>query len=146
VFVFLLAAGGTVRWSWLELPVLVAFLAVLASGLAMLLSALFVRYRDVEPIWDVVLQILFYATPIIYTIQTVIDKGGTGLAKAMMCSPFTAAMQQARHAVVDPSHPSAAAVLGSKILLLIPIGIAVGIFALGFGVFSRRAPRIAEDL
>src|SRR4051794_41804708 len=28
----------------------------------MLLSALFVRYRDVEPIWDVTLQIMFYAS------------------------------------------------------------------------------------
>ena len=35
----------------------------------MLLSALFVRYRDIEPIWDVVLQILFYVTPIFYTVD-----------------------------------------------------------------------------
>jgi ABC-2 type transport system permease protein len=146
VFVFLVAAGGSVRWSWLELPVLVVFLAILATGLAMLLSALFVRYRDVEPIWDVVLQVAFYATPIIYPIQTVITKGGPGLARAMMCNPFAAIVQQARHAVVDPSHLSTAAVLGSKLWLLVPLGITFAIFALGFTVFSHMAPRIAEDL
>jgi ABC-2 type transport system permease protein len=146
VFVFLVAAGGAVRWSWLEFPLLVAFLTVLATGLAMLLSALFVRYRDVEPIWDVVLQIAFYATPIIYPIQTVISKGSPGLAKAMMCNPFAAVVQQGRHAVVDPSHLSTASVLGSKALLLIPLGITIAVFAIGFSVFSRMAPHIAEDL
>ncbi len=39
-------------------------------GLAMLLSALFVRYRDVQPIWDVLLQITFYASPILYVIES----------------------------------------------------------------------------
>ena len=37
----------------------------------MLLSALFVRYRDIEPIWEVVLQVLFYATPIFYPIEAI---------------------------------------------------------------------------
>ena len=45
-----------------------------AAGIAMLLSALFVRYRDIEPIWTVVLQILFYVTPIFYTVSLVREK------------------------------------------------------------------------
>src|SRR3954471_12874349 len=51
VFVFFLLAGGSVRVQWLELPVLIVLLVILSTGLAMLLSALYVRYRDVEPIW-----------------------------------------------------------------------------------------------
>ena len=51
--------------SWLELPLIVAMLAVLATGIAMLLSALFVYFRDIQPIWDVLSQILFYASPVI---------------------------------------------------------------------------------
>ena len=35
----------------------------------MLLSALYVRYRDVQPIWDVVAQMLFYASPILYVVR-----------------------------------------------------------------------------
>ena len=66
VFVFLFVEGGSVRWTWLELPFLIAALALLSLGLSMLLSASFVRYRDVAPIWDVVLQALFYASPIFY--------------------------------------------------------------------------------
>ncbi len=47
--------------SWLELPLILAMLAVFATGLAMLLSALFVSLRDIQPIWEVFCQILFYA-------------------------------------------------------------------------------------
>ena len=52
-------------------PLLVGALALLVLGLAMLLSALFVRYRDVKPIWEVVVQLAFYATPVIYAIETI---------------------------------------------------------------------------
>src|SRR4029453_5599825 len=88
VFIFLIADSGSAHWSWLEMPILIAALAVLAAGIGMLLSALFVRYRDIEPIWDVVLQVLFYATPIFYTVQLVIDRAGQGWATAIMCNPF----------------------------------------------------------
>jgi ABC-2 type transport system permease protein len=146
VFVFLLAAGGTPRWSWLELPFIIAFLLVFVLGLAMLLSALFVRYRDVEPIWDVVLQVLFYASPIFYSVQVIIDKAGLDWARLVMCNPFATALQQAKHAVIDPSHMSAGQAFGSQAWLVVPVGIALGVFALGFVVFVRDAPRIAEEL
>jgi ABC-2 type transport system permease protein len=146
VFVFLLAAGGTPRWSWLELPFLVALLATLCVGLAMLLSALFVRYRDVEPIWDVVLQITFYATPIFYTAATVAEKASPTVAHIMMCNPFAAILQQTRHALIDPSHVSAATAIGGTARLLIPLGIIALAVAIGARVFVKRAPLIAEEL
>jgi ABC-2 type transport system permease protein len=147
VFVFLVASGGQPRWSWLELPVLIVVFTLFVLGLAMLLSALFVRYRDVEPIWDVVLQVMFYASPIFYTLETVNQKTGSHTASAIiMCNPFAAILQQARHAFIDPSHPSAAAGIGGTVRLLIPLGIIALLLVVGYRVFSRQAPRIAEDL
>ena len=58
------------RWTWLELPVLVV-LGLFVAGLAALLSALFVRFRDLRPIWDVALQVLFYGSLIIVPFETV---------------------------------------------------------------------------
>ena len=147
VFVFLVASGGQPRWSWLELPVLIIVFTLFVLGLAMLLSALFVRYRDVEPIWDVVLQVMFYASPIFYTLETVNQKTGSHTASdIIMCNPFAAILQQARHAFIDPSHPSAAAGIGGTVRLLIPLGIIALLLVVGYRVFSRQAPRIAEDL
>ena len=146
VVVFLLAAGGEPRWSWLELPFLVVALAALASGLAMLLSALFVRYRDVEPIWEVVMQVMFYASPVLYTLQQVQTQAGATAAHLLSVNPFTAILQQARHALIDPSHLSAAQALGGAARVLIPLGLIAIVCALGYRVFSREAPRVAENL
>ena len=49
--------------SWLELPLIVLMLTVFTTGMAMLLSALFVRFRDISPIWEVLSQILFTPRP-----------------------------------------------------------------------------------
>src|SRR4051794_805508 len=145
VFVFFLLDGGSVRVQWLELPVLIVLLVILSTGLAMLLSALYVRYRDVEPIWDLSLSIVFYATPIFYTVNTVAERAPR-LEPWLMLNPFAAILQQARYAVFGEGHPSAAAVIGSNARLLLPIGIALGVLAMGWLVFSHRAPTIAEEL
>jgi ABC-2 type transport system permease protein len=145
VFVFLFAAGAEVRWSWLELPFLFTALAIFAAGLGMLLSSLYVTLRDMRPIWDVLLQVFFYASPIFYPIDVVIERNET-LATLLMCNPFAAILQQARHALIAPSHPSAADAIGDPALLLIPLAIAVAVVAAGFLRFRRTAPRIAEVL
>jgi ABC-2 type transport system permease protein len=145
VLVFLLAAGGEVRVTWLEMPILVGMLALFAAGLGMLLSALYVRYRDMKPIWDVSLQVLFYGSPVFYPIE-VVQQQSELAAKLMMLNPFAAILQQARYALIAPSHPSTAEVMGGYVYLLAPLGIGAAVILIGYRVFSRAAPRIAEQL
>jgi ABC-2 type transport system permease protein len=146
VTVFLLASGGTPRWTWLEMPLLLAVLTAMAAGIAMLLSALFVRYRDIEPIWTVVLQIVFYATPIFYTVSVVLEKSNETVVRLMLCNPFAAMLQQARFAFVDPSHPSLGAAMGGAVWIVLPLLVTVAVCIGGYVVFSRAAPRVAEEL
>ncbi len=143
VAIFVFASGVPVRLSWLMLPLLIMALVVFATGIAMLLSALYVRLRDVGPIWEVIMQVLFYGTPIIYVIELVHVEW---LQRLMMMNPLGAILQQVRHTVIDPGAPSAADAIGGAPYLLIPTAIVLGLFALGYWVFSREAPRIAEDL
>jgi ABC-2 type transport system permease protein len=145
VFIFLLVDGGSVRVQWLEFPVLILLLVVLSTGLAMLLSSLYVRYRDIEPIWDVFLSLMFYGSPIFYTISTVAKKSET-LAHIVMLNPFAAILQQSRYAIFGGGHPSAGAAIGGNARLLLPLAIAIAILVVGWLTFSRRAPRIAEEL
>ena len=100
IAVFMAAAGVPVRASWLVMIPLLGFLLVFATGLAMLLSALFVKYRDVQPIWDVVTTAAFYATPILYPIERVEIPWAREL---IMCNPLAVVVQQMRHSVFDPS-------------------------------------------
>jgi ABC-2 type transport system permease protein len=143
VGIFIVASGVEVRLSWLEIPLLIGLLTVLATGLATLLSALFVRMRDIRPIWDVLLQVVFYGSPIIYVIETVHSQTAREL---MMLNPLATIIQQMRHAVIDPTAGSAADVAGGWDRLVIPLAIIVGSFVLGLWVFDREAPRIAEEL
>jgi ABC-2 type transport system permease protein len=142
VFLFAVITGVYPDWSWLQLPVLIAILAVLATGTGMLLAPLYVRYRDVQPIWEVATQILFYASPILY-VATMVPED---FLQAYLCNPIATLLTQLRHAVVDPTAPTAADLIGGAGWLLVPAAVTAVVFALGAWVFSRDAPRIAENL
>jgi ABC-2 type transport system permease protein len=143
VGLFMAISGVEVRGSWVQLPVLLLGLVAFAAGISMLLSALFVRFRDMKPIWEVGLQVMFYASPILYPVESIPSEKAQHL---LMMNPLGAIIQQARHAVIDPSAPGAAAVTGSLWWMAVPVGLIAVLLVLGFWVFNREAPRIAEDL
>lgn len=146
VFIFALGSGVRPMVSWVELPVLIVILTVLAAGVAMLLSALYVYFRDVAPIWDVVSQILFYASPVIIPLLVVQNHLSGALLHLYMLNPLATVLEQFRHAVVTHAAAGAAVPLGGGIHLLEPIAIVLAIFVLGFVVFNRAAPYVAENL
>ena len=142
VTIFVLASGIEPRWTWLLVPVLVVAMIVLATGAAMLLSSLYVRFRDLAPIWEIVLQITFYASPVLYVISQV----PSNYQRPLAANPVGMVMTQMREWVIDPNAPSAADAIGGYARLLIPIGVIVVVFVLGLWVFQRETPRIAENL
>jgi ABC-2 type transport system permease protein len=158
VLLFALISGVTPMLSWLELPLILSLLVVFSTGLAMLLSALFVRFRDISPIWEVVSQIIFYGSPVIIPLSKVretllypkppaqADTIDHILYHIYMLNPLVTVFQQFRHAMVTHATLSAGQALGSWAGLLEPIGVAVATFALGFWVFNRSAPFVAENL
>ena len=143
ILVFALASGVRPHWRWVEVPFILLALFALSMGVATLLSALYVRFRDVKPMWDVALQILLYGSPVIYAIETISSREAQ---KIIMLNPLAALIQQMRHALIDPTAPSAATAAGGWVWLLIPAGITVALVGLGFWYFNREAPRIAEEL
>jgi ABC-2 type transport system permease protein len=142
VFIFAIASGVTPTWGWLELPVIIVLLTIFATGCGLVLSALFVRYRDVQPIWDVTSQVLFYASPILY-VATMVPES---YQRAYLANPISALLTEMRHAVVDPTARPVWDAIGGAERLLVPGGIVVAVFLLGLWVFTRGAPRIAENL
>jgi ABC-2 type transport system permease protein len=146
VMIFAVGAGVRPMLSWLELPLIVGALVMFAAGMAMLLSALFVHFRDIQPIWEVLSQILFYASPVIISIETVIERLSSTMLHVYMLNPLAAIFQQFRHAIIAHATPSAGQVLGSWAALLEPLGLVVVIFIVGFAVFNRAAAQIAENL
>lgn len=147
VFVFMLAYGIKPRLAWLLLPVLVLVLALLTGGLAMGLSALYVRFRDVAPIWSVVSQALFYACPIFYVVAGAGGKlHGEWLKRIYLFNPIAAVLTQARRSIIDPSIAGLPSLMGGLEWVAVPVGLSLCVFALGFWIFSRLAPGLAEEL
>jgi ABC-2 type transport system permease protein len=143
---FALAEGVTPMLSWLELPLIVGTLAIFATGIAMLLSALFVSLRDIQPIWDVISQILFYCSPVIISVETVSEKVSATVLHLYMFNPLAVVFQQFRYAIITHGTLSAGEALGGWGLLVAPLAIVFGVFMLGFSVFNRAAPQVAENL
>jgi ABC-2 type transport system permease protein len=141
VLVFLFAFGVEVTWTWLLFPVILALLLVFTTAVSMLLSSLYVRFRDVAIIWTVLVTVLFYGTPVLYPIEIVPDT----VKDVIHLNPLTPIFEQLRAWVIDPSAPGAAEA-ADGLLLAAPIAIYVAICALAVWVFNREAPRIAEEL
>jgi ABC-2 type transport system permease protein len=148
VLIFALISGVTPMLSWLELPLILTMLVLFSTGIAMLLSAMFVSFRDIQPIWEVISQILFYASPVIIPVESVRDKLAHEplLWHLYLLNPLVAIFQQFRHAMVNHAALSAGQLLGGWIYLLEPLGIVALTFAVGFWVFNRQAPSVAENL
>jgi ABC-2 type transport system permease protein len=117
-------------------------LLLFTTGVSLALAALYPRFRDVEQIWTVVARALFYASPVIYTIEFV-PESWRGVVAA---NPLTPILEQARIWIIDPAAPDLAETAGSVAALLIPAAIFVGACVIGLWLFEREAPRVAEEL
>jgi len=146
VLIFALAEGVRPMASWVEAPLIIGMLLVYCTGLAMLLSALFVQLRDIQPIWEVFTQILFYASGILIPVELMKARMSPELFHLFMLNPLAVIVEQFRHAMIDHSALSAGQALGGWWQLLEPLGIVAAIFVIGFWVFNRSAPLIAENL
>lgn len=149
VFAFMVFDGVHFGWSALLFPLTVLLLYVFALALSFFLSALYVKYRDIQHIWDVILQGLFYATPIIYPLQMVVTHSITG-AKLIMLSPVAVLLQESRVQLVGQENIITANQLfvgpNAAVFLVIPyIFIAVTVL-LAIIYFRKNQHQFAENL
>jgi ABC-2 type transport system permease protein len=142
VFVFILAYGVAPMWTWLLLPTVVLVLTVLTTAVSMLLSSLYIRFRDVLIIWSVLVTMLFYATPVLYPLSIVPEK----YQQILFLNPLTPLFVEARHWIIDPSAPNAVTAAGGWLDLAPSILIFLALCGTAVVVFNRAAPRIAEEL
>jgi ABC-2 type transport system permease protein len=89
---------------------------------------------------------LFYASPVIIPMVTVAKDLSPTLLHIYMLNPMAVAVQQFKHAVVNHAAYGAAAYAGGYALVGVSLAFVVTIFVLGFWVFNRAAPYVAENL
>jgi ABC-2 type transport system permease protein len=138
--VFILVFGVAPTWTWLLAPVLLLWLIGMTVPVAMILSALYPRYRDVGIIWNVFSMALFYGTPIIYIFSKV--QHDRTLGKLIAVNPLTPLFELARRWIITPGAP----VAGDPLQIAGPIASSILIWVLAVWIFRREAPRVAEAL
>lgn len=135
------------------LPIVIVEIYVFALGLSLLLSASFVKYRDVSFIWEVLMQAGFYLTPIIYPLTAIksITVFGTTIAsatihKVLLINPIAQAIQDARNIMVTKDSITITEVWGSSFARFIPFVIGLLILLLGIFYFKKESKYFAENL
>ena len=127
---------------------LVLELGALILGLSLLVSALFVFFRDLGHVWDILLQVLFYASAVVFPIVSVTQRlpltGGVRLI--LLMSPLAQIIEDMRHALVTPRAPWTLQIVGGAGRFLIPLALVVAFLLVGIAVFRRLAPHFAENL
>lgn len=149
VLIFMIVNGAEFRPTILLFPLVVVELYIFALGIAFLLSTMFVRFRDIGHIWDVIMQAWFYATPIIYPLTQLINVGWLSVAKlVLMLNPIAQIIQDARYLVVTTQTETIWGLVGQQcwLLKLIPLLIIAIVLLVGVTVFRRRSPYFAEEL
>lgn len=144
IAIFMIVAKVPVQGIIAYAPLLVIELFIFSIGLAFFLSALFVKFRDVNYIWEVIMQAAFYATPIFYPLASIPHK--YGIAKIIMLNPLAQIIQDMRHVVVTDKSPTIASAFGTGWVRLIPILITLFIALLSAIYFRRRSKYFAEEI
>lgn len=124
------------------LPLLILELFVFALALGFFLSALFVRFRDINYIWEVVMQAGFYGTPIFYPLALV----PVAYAKIQMLNPVAQIMQDARYAVISHQSPTISTVWETPVIRVVPVAITLAVVALAISYFRKRSKFFAEEV
>ncbi len=128
-------------------PLFFLELVVLILGLSLLLASLFVYYRDVGHIWEIVSLVLFYGSSIVFPFTVFVTEPGVRPMRDFWFAgfnPITQIVQDLRAALVDPGIHPTVHYLGSA--YPVPILLVVAVFVLGFAVFHRLTPSFAENL
>ena len=138
VLIVALLIGGNMVLPWL--PVLLLILmtwAVFVTGVALALSAANVFFHDVNYLWGILSQLLFYATPIIY------DANNPNLPRLLRIisahGPTGSFVTAVRNVMYDLRMPSAR----DLAILVVYAGAS---FSIGNFIFSHLSPRFAEEM
>lgn len=146
VLAFAIFTGVKYHLTVLWLPFNIILLFAVAFGLALILSTLYVKFRDVSHIWEVFMQILVYSMPIMYPISMVskVSIFGVSVAKLMMLNPIALAIQDIRHNLIALETPTFWTLFQNYWIAIIPISLAIFLVVFGLWYFNKNSKKFAE--
>lgn len=143
IFVFFASNSGLSPKSLIIFPLLLVELAIIATATGFFLAALYVKFRDIEHIWEVVRQALFYTIPIIYPLSLI--KSET-IHKIIMVNPLAQIIQDARAVITYPDQIQLDDAFGSFTAYIIPLVLVTIAVVVSTAYFKNQSKYFAEDI
>ncbi|MBR2795641.1 ABC transporter permease [Candidatus Saccharibacteria bacterium] len=144
VIVFALINGVTPSWTWFLIIPAILELYLFSLGIAFLLGSINVKYRDITSIWDVIVQALFYAVPIIYPISMVASTS-TLAAKIILLNPIAQAIQDVRYNLITTETITTWNYIFNP-SVIVPLVIVSVVLVFGAITFRRKSKFFAEEV
>jgi len=141
VFVFMIFTGTAPT---IEAPLFLLLLIelyALALGASLFLSALYVRFRDIAHIWEVIMQALFYSSGILYVLSAV----PAGFRPWLAINPIVQIVQDSRNVLTNVPVLSSMDVLGG-VIGIVPYVLPFIVLAIGIWVFTVSSKNFAENV
>ena len=145
VVIFSFLNGIHMSWNVIFVLPLLVELVLFATGIAFILATIFVKFRDLGPIWEVGMQAGLYGTPIIYPIIQVSQTHPT-IAKILMLNPMAQIVQDMRYILTfsNNTNPTLWQMTDKPYLIIIPYLIPFIIFGIGLWIFTKNSSKFAE--
>jgi ABC-type polysaccharide/polyol phosphate export permease len=135
-----LVVAGSPLLPWLPVTnLLMVLLATFAAGLGLALAAIGVYFRDLPYLWGIVLQVWFFATPIVYPPSLLEDKVPPWVDEVLSYNPMARFAAAFRRTFYDGTAPGVLSVLALAAL-------AVATLTVGWKIFDKLSYRFAEEL
>ena len=147
VLIFALVARVQFTWRVVLLPLNIIELYAITLALTLLMATMYVYFRDIAHIWEVLQQLVFYGMPIIYPLTYVTNRGGilADLARLELLNPFAQTIQDIRHNFIAPdTQPTIWNQFGNWGIRLFPLVLTVVLLWLGVYLFRRNSRKFAE--
>ena len=135
ILVFVIAGGITLTWNvlWYIPILLVQF--ILSIGIAFIVSSISVYVRDLIHILGILVQLMFYATPIVYALDQVPEK----FAWVAKLNPMAYLIENYRNIFYEGRMPNFE-------YLGIALAMGLGLCFIGYFIFKQLEKRFAEEL
>ncbi len=143
IVVFMLLNHVDLLRTTLWLPLILAEVYVLALGLSFFLAAAFVKFRDINYIWEVILQAGFYLTPILYAMSFI---PSVTAQKIILLNPMAQAIQDARYATITHNTPTIYRLFDNGPYIFIPFAVVVLVLVIGLLYFRKESQYFAENI
>lgn len=130
--------------AFLIVPVIIE-LFIFSLSIAFLLSALYVKLRDINYIWELLLQVGFYATPVFYPVSMIAKVSVTAVQLALL-NPMAQMIQDARYALISPATETTWSVHGASWRAWIPVLLVAVLAVVSAAYFRKASAGFAEEV